>query len=93
MGLVDEKIRLIKANIVKEVDFEQQLAVDRLRGPEKASHAQGLHKQKYGRKNLEHISDNSGPTRKKEFITKLWELWTRAKLPFKYFWNVKAFPY
>lgn len=34
VDLADEKIRLIKANIVKEVDFEQQLAVGRLRGPE-----------------------------------------------------------
>ena len=40
MGLADEKIRLIKANI----------AVGRLRGPEKASHAQGLHKKMCSRK-------------------------------------------
>lgn len=32
-----KKIRLIKAKIVKEVDFEQQFAVGRLRGPEKSS--------------------------------------------------------
>lgn len=44
------RARLMKANIGKEVDFEHQFAVGRLRGLGKGSHAQGLHKQRYGRK-------------------------------------------
>lgn len=51
------RARLIKANIGKEVHFEQQLAVGRLRGLEKASQAQSLHEQRCDRKNLEDISD------------------------------------
>lgn len=53
---------------MKEVDFEQQLAVGRLRGPEKTSHAQALHKQRYSRRKCTRHICYMEPTCNKTFI-------------------------
>lgn len=73
------RTRPAKASIVKDVSFEQKPAVGRLRTPEKASEAQGVHKQRCGRRKFTRCYlTHSGPMCDKELMTRTGDILTKA---------------